>query len=44
MQKRTERLVKITVIPATGAKEKTKSFSFRETSEIYQQILKLIKQ
>jgi len=40
---RKEKLVKITILPATGSEEKTKTVSFLETSEIYKEILKLAK-
>lgn len=38
---RTEKKVKITIVPATGSEEKTKTISFLETSDIYKQIVKL---
>ena len=38
---RKEKLVKITILPATGSTEKTKTVSFLETSQIYKEILKL---
>jgi|JI6StandDraft_1071083.scaffolds.fasta_scaffold1421895_1 hypothetical protein len=40
---RKEKLVKITILPATGSEEKTKTVSFLETSDIYKEILKLAK-
>ena len=39
---RKEKLVKITILPATGSTEKTKTVSFLETSQIYKEILKLV--
>ena len=43
MQKRTEKKMKITVINKHGDLPKSKSISFLENSEIFQQIQKLIK-
>lgn len=43
MQKRTEKKMKITVINKHGDLPKSASVSYRETSEIYQKIKKIIK-
>lgn len=42
MQKRTEKVMKITVINKHGDLPKTKTISFRESSTIYQQLKKII--
>ena len=39
--KRTVKKCVITIVPATGSEEKTKTISFLETSEIYKEIIKL---
>lgn len=42
MQKRLEKKMKITIVPATGSKEKEVTISYRESNYIYQAISKLM--